>query len=55
MTDEIVTVLNEANKKDPAKLMPAHMIHVCDCSMPELGKDLGGRDNVVKARRSLLP
>ena len=54
VADEIDTVLNESGKKDPAKLMPAHMIHVCDCSMPELGKELGGQHNVVSAPKVIV-
>ena len=40
IVDEIDTICNEQNKKDPAKLASNHFIHVCDCSMPELGKEL---------------
>ena len=54
LADGIDIVLNEIGEKDPAKLVPAHLIHVCDCSMPELGKELGGRDSVVSAPKVVV-
>jgi len=45
--NESDTILNEVGKRDPAKLLPAHLINVGDCSMLDLVKELDGRENIV--------
>jgi len=54
IADEIDTVLNEIKVRDPAKLSQSHLINVCDCSMPEIGKELAGRENITAAPKVIL-
>ena len=44
IADEIDTIVNENGKREPSKLLSSHFIHVCDCSMPDLGKELTNED-----------
>jgi hypothetical protein len=49
IVDEIDTVLNEVGRNDRSKLQQSHLINVCDCSMPEIGKEMAERDKVTAA------
>ena len=44
IADEIDTIVNEHGKREPSKILSSHFIHVCDCSMPDLGKELTHED-----------